>query len=111
MAYQVRVNGYIYMCQPQRANSLERFLDVVRCTMGVGTEDKNAAEAKPLFSIEWLENVKAIKDAIAASASMPHYIHDIHCPHIILLRKLREVTEYDRVCVTNHMKTRDEKDT
>jgi len=89
-------------------------LDVVRSTMVLGAEEKdnktttNAKdENRPLFSIEWLDNVSAAKESIASSAASPHYDPNIHCPHIILLRKLREVADQDRRLVAEHMKTRD----
>ena len=102
LAYGVRVTGCVYMCQPHRGRSLERFLDVVQAT-SLGGDNR-----PPVFSIEWLENVSEVKNSIESSAATaPHYDPNIHCPHLILLRKLRQVTEQDHQLVAEHMRARD----
>lgn len=113
LAYSVRVHGSVYLCQPHRGTSLERFLNVVRST-GTATDATSAHstshqdEELPLFSIEWLDNsIQEVEDTVTTAASLPHYDTNIHRPHWILLRKLREITDKDRSLVLAHMGGRD----
>ena len=114
LAYSVRVHGCVYLCQPHRGASLQRFLDVVRSATHCSSSSNNNNTKKkeesqsqsPLFSIEWL-HVQELEDAATTAASLPHYDPNIHRPHWILLRKLREVTDTDRSLVLEHMKGRD----
>ena len=113
LAYSVQVYGSVYLCQPHRGTSLERFLNVVRSTgiVAGATSAHSTSQAEddsPLFSIEWLDiSIEEVEDAVTAASFLPHYDANIHRPHWILLRKLREITDKDRSLVLEHMECRD----
>ncbi|CAB9508134.1 Calmodulin-lysine N-methyltransferase [Seminavis robusta] len=95
LVYGVAIHGCIYMCQPNRGNSLVRFLNVVRAT----------GSAEPLLSLEWIEIPEIENDTESPTT---HYDPSIHRPRLLLLRKLRAVEEADRELVRKHMSTRDD---
>lgn len=100
LAHGLTVGGYGYMCQPHRGKSLNRFLDLVETTSGDASN--------PLFSIQWLEIPELHEaDKRTTESDEKHYNPDIHYPHWILLRKLRQVQQRDHCRVTEHMSTRD----
>lgn len=99
LAYGVRVSGYVYLCQPHRGKSLQRFLDVVQAT----ANDK----VNPLFSVEWLE-IPELERKAKSAGQHHHYDPNIHYPRWIMLQKLREVEDRDHCQVDGHMKERDE---
>jgi Lysine methyltransferase len=104
LAYGVRVNGCIHMCQPHRGNSLQRFLDIVQLT----ANKAEGTDTTPLFSMEWLEIPELDHMKSDNGTSNAHYDPNIHCPRWLLLRKLRDVQERDRDLVLMHMAIRNE---
>ena len=104
MAYRVRVDGRVFMCQPHRGQSLTSFLDLIRVT--AAADDDDDTRCGPLFSVEWLP-IDGIPTAAGSGVDNEHYDPNIHRPHWIMLRKLREVDPKDRQNILQHMKDRD----
>jgi Lysine methyltransferase len=104
LAYGVRVNGCIHMCQPHRGKSLQRFLNIVELT----SIKAEGTDTTSLFSVECMEIPELVQLKSDIGSSNAHYDPNIHCPLWLKLRKLRDVQESDRDLVFKHMATRDE---
>jgi predicted nicotinamide N-methyase len=93
-----KVKGSIWMCQPDRGRSLQRFLDLV--------EAVNAL-TEPLFAVE--ERTYAVleeKHKQFLKTQEECYDPNIHRPRIFALQKIREAVESDRRLMLQHVRER-----
>ena len=82
LAHLLKRGGTAVLCQPPRAESLDRFLRL--CDSMPGLWDVTVL-AEPI--LEWLHNESLVD---------PSYDPNIHCPRIVLLKKLRRLDDEDR---------------
>jgi len=95
---QLRVGGAALLLQPPRGSSLEKFVECVNsCGDLVETYwlEKNYSETLTKLHQQYSED--------------DSYDPNIHYPHLLILRKLRPVTDSDREAVMQHMKDRESK--
>lgn len=117
-----RVGGLIWLCQPDRGTSLQRFLTLVQAVNhqeSVLAQAENQAEeqspAIPLVTIlperhyPHIDEIHAqlMRDKENDSNSNNCYDPNIHRPRIFVLQKEREATDRDRLAAIRHMTERD----
>lgn len=108
--------GQIWMCQPKRGNSLERFLELIRVVNDNNNNNNNGnsnSSAAPLLRVT--EQHYPVLDAKhqkfleeSSSSSNNHYDPNLHRPRIFVLTKERPENEQDRLCAIRHMQERDQ---
>eukprot|EP00934_Nitzschia_sp_Nitz4_P009136 Nitzschia sp. Nitz4//scaffold144_size56818//22159//23376//NITZ4_006533-RA/size56818-processed-gene-0.80-mRNA-1//-1//CDS//3329536504//9126//frame0 len=87
----LRLGGVAIFCQPTRADSLDNFCQL----LGTKTD---SAEDVPLLSLHWWNHpILTEQDKLAREADRDkgNYDPELHCPKILLISKLRELTEQD----------------
>lgn len=94
-----KVNGVIWMCQPERGGSLRRFLELVRVVNESGPSLLLDVEELRVALLDELHEMYARDDST--------YDPEVHRPRIYRLRKVRQATEEDRVQAILHVQKRD----
>jgi hypothetical protein len=109
-------NGSIWMCQPNRGKSLERFLDLVRAVnVNVNDNDNTnhdddnhdkTTSTTPLLHVQeqHYETLRAKHEQLVLQDKT--YDPNIHRPRVFCLRKLRAETEQDRLAAIRHVQER-----
>lgn len=78
----LRVGGVAMFCQPTRGDSLDNFCKLITTTN--------------LVSLEWWSHpILTTKDEQATKQYPELYDRNLHCPKVLLVRKLRDLTEGD----------------
>jgi hypothetical protein len=103
--------GTIWMCQPDRGKSLDRFLDLVRAVNG-GENTNDSSDGTPTTSTPPLvlvqeqhyETLRAKHEELLQRDKT--YDPNIHRPRVFCLRKLRAETERDRLIAIRHIQER-----
>ena len=95
------------MCHPNRGNTLERFLDIVRLFVP-NDNDSSRLRQSPLLSLQEVtfSELDAKHHQLLESKD-PHYRPNVHRPRIFCISQLRDATEHDRQLIIQHMATRD----
>jgi hypothetical protein len=107
--------GTIWMCQPDRGKSLDRFLDLVRAVNGGennndsmdGTTTTTTTTSTPplvLVQEQHFETLRAKHEELLQRDKT--YDPNIHRPRVFCLRKLRAETEQDRLIAIRHIQER-----
>lgn len=95
----LRVGGVAIFCQPTRGDSLDNFYDVLLTT----TKDVTTG----LVNLEWwTHTVLSDQEAQAREKYPGVYDVDLHCPKILVVKKLRELTREDCERIVHQQKTR-----
>jgi len=96
-------HGQIWMCQPDRGNSLQRFLTLIEVV-----NRSNLANG-PLLQVteRHYDELDAKHQTFADVDDNNHYDPNLHRPRIFVLTKLRDATEDDRLCAIQHCQERD----
>jgi hypothetical protein len=94
-----KVGGTIWMCQPNRGKSLDRFLNLVQAV--------NAANTHKLVEMEELVIPLVEQKHQKLSETDRTYNANIHRPRIFNLRKLRCLDEFDEMTIRTHLDERD----
>jgi Lysine methyltransferase len=92
-----KVDGTIWMCHPDRGNSLNRFLQLVEAVNSTGEQLVEVTEHKFPSIDEKHEMLLKIDSA---------YNANIHYPRIFTLHKLRSQTEQDKATIITHIRGR-----
>jgi hypothetical protein len=94
-------DGTIWMCQPDRGKSLDRFLDLVRAVNGGST-----TSTPPLVMVQeqHYETLRTKHEELLQRDKT--YDPNIHRPRVFCLRKLRAETEDDRLATIRHIQER-----
>jgi hypothetical protein len=88
----LKVHGTAIFCQPARGNSLDNFFRLVNCTSA------SLTERGPLVSCSWWSHpVIEQKHAESVTTYKGIYDESLHHPKILLVRKVRDMTEEDRL--------------
>jgi hypothetical protein len=103
----LRVGGTAIFCQPQRGDSLENFCTLLKVTVPTTTIGLSL-----LASLEWKthplleeQHLRALKENNSDNVYDPN----LHQPKLLLVTKLRELTEEDCQAFVVHQKERDVK--
>jgi len=104
--------GQIWMCQPKRGNSLQRFLDLIRA---VNCNNKVTNNSAPLLRVTEqhyaeldAKHQQFLQESSSSNNNNNHYDPNLHRPRILILTKERLETEEDRLCAIRHMQERDQ---
>jgi hypothetical protein len=110
-------DGTIWMCQPTRGKSLDRFLDLVRAVNDSsendskdddtdGTSNTMSISSAPLVLVQeqHYETLRVKHDELLQRDKT--YDPNIHRPRVFCLRKLRAETEQDRLAAIRHIQER-----
>jgi hypothetical protein len=93
----LRVNGAAIFCQPPRAESLDNFCKLLK-------------SVPDLLSLEWVNHPMLEDSDVRARASYPDlYDPALHHPLVLMIRKLRDLTNDDCYAFVNHQKLRETK--
>jgi hypothetical protein len=102
--------GTIWMCQPDRGKSLDRFLDLVRAVNGGNNNDtiidgsNTSTAALVIVQEQHYETLRAKHDELLQRDKT--YDPNIHRPRVFCLRKLRAETQQDRLVAIRHIQER-----
>ena len=98
-----KVNGQVYMCQPDRGESLQNFLKLIQ-----NVNERPRAES-PLVQVEErtfdkLDQIHndLVADGSGADGQNKYYRPNVHRPRIIVLTKLRALEHEDRSVIVKH---------
>ena len=102
-----KVSGRIWMCQPNRGTSLQRFLRVVEAVNRGSNQSSSETSTSPLLKVseQFFPTLDEMHEEFVKNDS--HYDPNIHRPRIFVLDKVREATEADRLVAIEHVKIRD----
>lgn len=92
-----KVGGGIWMCQPNRDGSWQKFCELI--------EVLNAQE--PVLTVEERQSA-VVDEALARARQHGDYEEDRHGLRIFLLTKLRAVEDIDRECILEHVASQDQ---
>jgi hypothetical protein len=96
-----KVDGQVWMCHPERGNSLWRFLQLIDSV-------NDSASYGPLLRIEyWNHDLLDERHQTFLERHLDTYDPNVHRPRIYRLQKLRKNTEIDRAAIKLHIQKRD----
>jgi hypothetical protein len=97
----LRVGGVAIFCQPTRGDSLNNFVALLT------EKTTSSSSIADLVALEWWEHaVLREQDALAREKYPAVYDANLHCPKILLVQKLKELTGEDCQNFVHHQKTR-----
>lgn len=99
------IGGEIWMCHPNRGETLDRFLDMVQL-FALHDATNGAPRPEMLLSMKEVTFLELGEKHKQLLRNDPNYCPNIHKPRIFCLSKLRQATENDRNLIVQHMATR-----
>lgn len=90
LGHMLKADGVAILCQPPRGKSLNRFMMLCESMPG-------------LWAVQFVSD-EHLERRHKESKGDPSYDPNLHCPHIVLLRKLRQLSSQDRLLAAEIVK-------